>query len=79
MNKIHHEHCSACIGYLYIMGLINTQTMEHILLLLYEFDIISYIINFHSVDPYRITKSIWIWKWSYFHKKSSNEVNIQVF
>jgi len=21
-----------------------------------------YIIYFHSVDPYRITKSIWIWK-----------------
>ena len=23
---------------------------------------IIYIIYFHSVDPYRITKSIWIWK-----------------
>ena len=44
MNKIHHGHCIAYIGYLYIMGLINVQTMEHILLLLYEFDI-----SYHTI------------------------------
>jgi len=37
-----------------IRGYINSDHTYHIL---------SYhIIYFHSVDPYRITKSIWIWK-----------------
>jgi hypothetical protein len=37
------------------------------------------IFYFHSVDPYRITKSIWAWKWSYLLKKSRSEVNIKVY
>ena len=39
--------------------------------------IIYHIIYFHSVDPYRITKSIWIWKQSKLLKKSRSEVNIK--
>jgi len=36
--------------------------------------ILSYHISyFHSVDPYRITKSIWICKLSYLLKKSRSE------
>jgi hypothetical protein len=30
--------------------------------LMLSYHIIYHIIYFHSVDPYRITKSIWIWK-----------------
>jgi len=41
--------------------------------------IIIHIIYFHSMDPYRITKSIWIWKWSYLLKKSRSRVNIKVY
>ena len=33
-------------------------------------DHISY---FHPVDPYRITKSIWIWKYSHLLKESRSE------
>jgi len=36
-------------------------------------------IYFHSVDPYRITKSIWLWKHSNLLKKSRSEVNIKVY
>ena len=39
----------------------------------------SYHIYFHSVNPYRITKSIWIWKQSNLLKKSESEVNIKVY
>ena len=34
---------------------------------------------FHSVDPYRITKSIWIWKQSCLLKRSSSEVSIKMY
>ena len=41
------------------------------------YHIISYIIYFHSVDLYRITKSVWIWKSSNLLRKSRSEVNIK--
>ena len=30
VNKIHQKHWSAFVGYLYVMGLINAQKMEHV-------------------------------------------------
>jgi hypothetical protein len=31
------------------------------------------------MDPYRITKSLWMWEQSYLLKKSGSEVNIPVY
>jgi hypothetical protein len=43
-----------------------------------QYHIIYIFIYFHSVDPYRITKSIWIWKLPYLLKKSRSEVSMKV-
>jgi len=43
------------------------------------FRIIYHIIYFHSVDPYGVTKFIWIYRWSNLLKKSRSEVNIKVY
>jgi hypothetical protein len=40
---------------------------------------VSYPISYHlflSVDPYRITKSIWIWKWSHSYKSCCTIIKV---
>jgi hypothetical protein len=61
----------------HIIYIIISNIISHIICHISH--MIYHIIYFHSVDPYRITNSIWICKYSYLLKKWRSVVNIKVY